>query len=229
MRFYRVVEIGANSASKPTVSITSPAQGSTVSDSITVNLAISSSIPVESVRLFVDGGEAALQLSSATQFQLNTCEFPNGERTLIAAVRNASGGETTEEVLTYAENVASSALRTVTFNNYISQFRVSTRLFGPAQSETAKFVAKFAAYSDWTLTIMNSAEVAVRTVTGTDFSLNFVWDGRGDGGATLPNGYYTARFLPFLPPSHHLRPAAAVKAVAVHLLRQVRNKRMRWG
>ena len=37
MRFYRLVEIGANTASKPTVSITSPAQSSTVSDTITVN------------------------------------------------------------------------------------------------------------------------------------------------------------------------------------------------
>lgn len=192
MRFYRVVEIGANTASKPTVSITAPMQGSTVSDTIAVNLTINSAIPVESVRLFVDGGEAALELSSATEFQLNTCEFPNGERALLAAVRNSSGGETTEEVLTYVENVAPSAPLTLTFNNYISQFRASTRVFEPAQPETTGFVASFADYSDWTLTIRDSAEVAVRTVSGTDFSLSFVWDGRGDGGAMLPNGYYTA-------------------------------------
>jgi hypothetical protein len=192
MRFYRVVEIAANSASKPTVSITSPAQSATVSGDITVTFSISSSLPVESVRLFVDGGEAALRLASATEFPLNTCEFPNGERTLLAVVRNASGGETTEAVTAYVENVAPSALRTLTFQNYISQFRVSRRVLDPAESETARFVAQFGGYSDWTLRITNTSGVAVRTVTGTDFRLNFLWDGRGDGGAPLPVAYYGA-------------------------------------
>lgn len=192
MRFYRVVEIAANNASKPTVTITSPAQGATLSDTFTANLSISSSLPVESVRLFVDGGEAALRLASATEFSLNTCEFPNGERTLLAVVRNSSGGETTEEVLTYVENVAPSALRNLTFQNYISQFRVSRRVLEPSESETARFVAQFGGYSDWTLRITNASGVVVRTVSGTDSRLDFVWNGRGDGGATLPVGYYGA-------------------------------------
>ncbi|HOF71272.1 MAG TPA: DUF6345 domain-containing protein [Verrucomicrobiota bacterium] len=193
MRFYRVVQTDTNDlANAPQVSILTPTNNSVLTGDITVSLSVTSSLPVNSIRLYVDGQEVGYQVDEATNFVINTCQLGNGSHKIFAIVENSSGSETTGETADMVANYGISPARSVIFDNFITDYRGKLRFQDPDESETNRFSANFAAYADWTLTITNQNGVAVRTVTGTDFSMEFVWDGTGDGGTNLPNGPYWA-------------------------------------
>lgn len=193
MRFYRVVQTGNfNPTNAPQVSIVSPTNSSTLTGDITVSLSVTSGSPVNSVRLYVDGMEVGYQIDTATNFIINTCQFGNGTHKLFAVVENDDGYETTGEDSTFAESYGVSPVNSVVFDNFITDYRGKLRFQDPEQSETNRFSAAFAEYADWALTITNQDGVAVRTVTGTGFGMEYVWDGTGDGGTNLPAGGYWA-------------------------------------
>ena len=82
-RFYRVMNTGVNSGTAPTVSIVSPANGSTLSGTITVSVSASSGYPLVNTKLYVDG-EEVFHDDILTNYTFNTCEWPNGPHTLFA-------------------------------------------------------------------------------------------------------------------------------------------------
>lgn len=190
-RFYRVVVAGTNSAAQTQVNIVSPATNSILSDFITVTVSVTSSLSPQSIRLFVDGQEAATQLYPETNFVINTAQFPNGAHKLFAVAEAIDGAETTLEPSNMVDDFIASPYREVTFDNFISDFRGSALFVETADGETITFKANFAAYADWTLAISNSTGVFVRTVTGTGNNMAFVWDGRDDSRNDLPVDFYS--------------------------------------
>ncbi len=191
MRFYRVVQTGTNDlANAPQVSVLSPTNNAVLTGDIEVSVSVTSSLLVNAIRLFVDGQEVGYQNDTETNFVINTCQFGNGSHKIYAVVESSTGSETTGESPDFVENYGVSPAASVTFDNFITDYRGKLRFQDPDETETNRFTANFAAYADWTLTITNQDGVAVRTETGTGFGMEFVWDGTGDGGTNLPSGPY---------------------------------------
>ena len=115
MRFYRVMLVQANdAASNPTVSITSPSGGATLSGDVAVSVVASTSDILSEIRLYVDGEEQWLSLSGTNSpgtnvFVINTCEWPNGPHVLFATAKSQSGfeGIANGPVITYGRSVSS--------------------------------------------------------------------------------------------------------------------------
>jgi hypothetical protein len=193
MRFYRVVQTDTNDlANAPQVAILSPTNNEVLTGDIAVSVAATSALTVNSIRLFVDGQEVGYQIDTATNFVINTCQFGNGPHNIFAVVENSSGSETTAEAPDFAANYGVSPPASVSFDNFITDYRGKLRFQDPEEAETNRFTANFATYADWTLTITNQDGVAVRTVSGTDLNMEFVWDGTDDSGGSLPSGAYWA-------------------------------------
>lgn len=193
MRFYRVIQTGTNNlANAPQVSIVSPTNNAALTGDIKVSVSVTSSLNVNTIRLFVDGQEVGYQNDTETNFVINTCQFGNGSHKIFAVVENSSGAETTGETADFEANYGVSPAVSATFDNYITDYRGKLRFQDFDENETNRFTANFATYADWTLTITNQDGIAVRTEIGTGFDMGFVWDGTGDGGTNLPNGPYWA-------------------------------------
>jgi hypothetical protein len=191
-RFYRVALTGTNSGVQPQVAVLSPTNGSVLSDYTSVSVGVTSVMSVVAIRLFVDGQEAGFQLYPATNFIINTAQFPNGPHRLFAVAETMDGAETTVEATAVTNNFTASPFNNVTFDNFISDFRGSALFVEPTNNETITFKANFAAYSDWTLTISNSSAVTVRTTSGTGNNMAFAWDGRGQTSNSLAADFYSA-------------------------------------
>lgn len=191
-RFYRVVLTGTNTSVQPQIAIVAPTNGSVLTDYVSVSVSVSSALAVSSIRLFVDGQEAGNQPYPATNFAINTAQFPNGPHKLFAVVETFDGSESTLEATDLINNFTASPYCSVTFDNYITDFRGSALFLETADSETIKFKANFADYSDWTLTISNLSAVTVRTVTNTGYNMTFVWDGKNNSGNVVSPNFYSA-------------------------------------
>lgn len=117
----------------------------------------------------------------------------------------------TDETSSFLENYGTSPSLSATFNNLITDYRGKIRFQDPNNGETNRFTADFATYADWTLMITNQSGTAVRTVTGTGYSMEFVWDGTDDQGATVTDGGYE----PVLSASQSSSPAPARMSFAL--------------
>jgi len=193
MRFYRVVQTDTHDvANAPQVLVLSPTNGATLTGDATATVSISTTQTINSIRLYVDGQEVGYQVDGATNFVINTCQFGNGSHSLFAVVEGSTGAETTGETSDYLPSYGVSPAAAVTFDNFITDYRGKLRFQDAEESETNRFSASFSAYADWTLSITNQNGVAVRTITGTGFDMEFIWDGTGDGETNLPAGPYWA-------------------------------------
>ena len=188
-RFYRIVKTGTNIA-PPQVSIVSPSNGAVLSGDVMVSMTATGSSPIASFELFVDGEEFDSLCGDQTNVIINTCEWANGPHTLFVVAKDATGIETTPSTNSVGAQIAVSPHVTVEFSNYVSRFWFSEDFFEPELGETQHISAVFPTNSNWTLIIRDSSSNAVRTVTGVGATMNFDWDGSGDGGASLPVGLY---------------------------------------
>lgn len=190
MRFYRIVDKGPDDlvGDEPTVSILSPTNGALVSDLLTVAVTVSTDQGEVYHRLYVDGQEMRPS-QDGTNYVINTCEWGNGPHVLFAAARSSTAidGPANSFGLT---GHAVSPFVWVTFSNLITRISFSEEFFQPSLGQTQQVSAVFAANSDWILTIRDAFSNAVRTVTGSGSSMQFNWDGNGDGGTNLPAGVY---------------------------------------
>ena len=186
-RFYRVVSEGMSTGPSPYVAISSPASAAALSGQVTVSVVATSSFPVLSTKLFVDGQEMWAS-DDGTNYVINTCEWPNGPHVLFAtAMARSSFGNSDSPVVT---GRAVSAYVSVTFTNLITKVAFTEAFFQPSLGQTQQVSASFAASVNWTLQILDENSNAVRTVTGSGGSLLFNWDGTGDGGTGIPDGLY---------------------------------------
>jgi hypothetical protein len=97
---------GSSDTTPPTVSITAPASGATVSGTATFSASASDNVGVAGVQFKVDGVNVGAEDTSAPySASWNTTTVPNGSHTLTAVARDSAGNYTT------------SAARTVTVSN----------------------------------------------------------------------------------------------------------------
>ena len=189
MRFYRILDKGTNSAAAPSVTISSPTNGATLFGDITVSVVATSPLPFVSTSLFVDGQEMDSS-DDGTNYIINTCEWPNGPHVLFATARAQSvlSGPSGPFRVDIGRGV--SAYKSVTFDNLIHTVAFSEPFFEPSLGQTQQVSAAFAANVNWTLQMIDESSNALRTVTGSGTSLQYSWDGTGDGGAIIPDGVY---------------------------------------
>lgn len=189
MRFYRIVDKGANSGDSPVVTITPMTNGASLSGQITVSVTVASSLPFVTTALYVDG-QLMDSSDDGTNYTLNTCEWPNGPHVLFATAKAQSTLSGPSGVFPITTGRGVSAYKPVTFDNLIHKIAFSEPFFEPSLGQTQQVTAAFTANVDWTLNIIDESSNTVRTVTGSGISLQFSWDGTGDGGTSIPDGIY---------------------------------------
>lgn len=189
MRFYRIANQGTNSGPSPFVVIASPTNGSVLSGQVIISVVVTSTLPLLSTELFVDGQEMKPS-DDGTNYVINTCEWPNGAHTFFATARGRSSYSGPKGVFPIDIGQAVSAYVPVTFSNLVTSIAFSQPFFEPSLGQTQQVTAAFAANVNWTLYVLDESSNAVRTVTGSGGSMLFNWDGTGDGGTAIPDGVY---------------------------------------
>jgi YD repeat-containing protein len=90
----------ANDTTPPTVTITSPASGGTVSGTITVTVSAADDTAVTGVQFFLDGNPGTDVTTAPYSASWNTTTTTNGSHTLTAVARDAAGNRTTSAPVT---------------------------------------------------------------------------------------------------------------------------------
>ena len=189
MRFYRIENRGQNNGSNPAVSITSPGDGATLSDEVTVVVSAASDQMLTSVRLYVDG-EEQYDSDDGTNFVINTTEWADGPHRLFAVAKAQSGftGLPEDNSVTYGSSVSSYV--NVTFNNLITRYDFSQAFFVPGDGQTQTVSAVFAANANWSLQVQDESSNVVRSVTGSGTSMSWDFNGNDSNGTQLPPALY---------------------------------------
>lgn len=107
----------------PTTSITSPANGATVSGTVTISASASDNVGVTKVELWLDGSLAA-SATSSYNFLFNTTTVVNGTHTIQTKAYDAAG------------NVGLSAIVSVNVNNSISPPNLTVSVTNPTNGGT---------------------------------------------------------------------------------------------
>jgi hypothetical protein len=202
MRFYRVVDQGADSLSdEPSVSITSPSSGSAASDELTVTVTASTDQPIiAGTKLYVDGQEIrppdditnwtdGVTNYETDTYSLNTCEWGNETHTLFATAQNQSGYSDLPNSPTVYTGHAVSQFVPLLFSNLITRISFSQPAFDPSSGQTQQVSAVFAANCDWTLNIVDVYSNVVQTASGSGTSMLYNWDGTSNS-VSIPDGTY---------------------------------------
>jgi hypothetical protein len=98
----------------PTTQITAPANGATVSGTVTVTATASDNVGVTSIQIYIDGTQVATGPTSPLNYSWNTANASNGSHTIFSKASDAAG------------NVGTSTTVTVTVNNGVSQLLQNT-------------------------------------------------------------------------------------------------------
>jgi hypothetical protein len=93
----------------PTAQVTAPANGSTVSGTVSVTATASDNVGVTSLQIYIDSSQMMTSTSSPLTFSWNTTNATNGTHTIYAKAMDAAG------------NVGTSSTVTVTVNNGVQQ------------------------------------------------------------------------------------------------------------
>jgi Big-like domain-containing protein/carboxypeptidase family protein/gametolysin peptidase M11 len=99
--------------SPPTVSITAPTGGETVSGSATISASASANVGVSSVTLAVDNTTVATLTSAPYSTSWNTTTIANGTHTIIATAKDAAGNSASSSVTVSVSNAVDTSPPTV--------------------------------------------------------------------------------------------------------------------
>jgi hypothetical protein len=191
MRFYRVTVTGdATSPTNPTVAVTYPTAGATLSGTLTFTVSSGSPEIMSEVELYIDGEEQR-NSSDGSNFVINTCEWLNGQHTIYAIAKSQSAIEGFTFGPPVTHGYATSTFVDVNFNNLITEVSLSQNYFEPTLGETQLVTAIFPQNVNWELQIQGFNSNTVVTATGSGNSLSYNWDGNGQGGTNIPDGAYT--------------------------------------
>jgi hypothetical protein len=121
----------------PTVSITSPASGATVSGTITASATASDNVGVTSVQFQVDGANTGAQLTAAPYaLSLDTTKLSNASHVLTAVASDAAGNHTTSSPVTIiVSNATAPTITTQPANQTVTAGQTAT--FSVAATGTA--------------------------------------------------------------------------------------------
>ena len=102
--------ITVGTAAPPSVSISSPSNGATVSGSISVSGVASDGLTISSVQVSVDGGTFSNASGTISwSFSLNTNSLSNGAHTLVAKVSDSGGNSVSSSLVDITVNNASTS------------------------------------------------------------------------------------------------------------------------
>jgi hypothetical protein len=102
-----VIELQSPDTTAPSVSITSPSSGSTVSGTITVSASASDNAGVAGVQFKADGTNIGAEDTTAPySVSWNTSAVANGVRTLTAVARDAAGNTNSSSITVNVNNIA---------------------------------------------------------------------------------------------------------------------------
>jgi thermitase len=90
----------------PTVSFSSPSNGSTVSGVLSVQVSASDNVGVSSVSLSIDGSSLGSDTTAPYSFSLNTASYNTGNHTLTATARDAAGNTSSASITINVSNVS---------------------------------------------------------------------------------------------------------------------------
>ena len=120
----QAVAVTVADTSMPTVSISAPASGSTVSGSVTVTATASDNVGVASVQFRLDGADlGGLDTTAPYSVAWNTSAATSGPHTLTAVARDAAGNVTVSQAV--AVTVADTSMPTVSISAPASGSTVS--------------------------------------------------------------------------------------------------------
>jgi len=93
---YKYGSTSSGDTTPPTVSMTAPAYGATISGTATISCTAADNVGVSSVQFQLDGANVGSADPSAPySISLNTASYPNGAHTLRAIAKDAAGNQTT--------------------------------------------------------------------------------------------------------------------------------------
>ncbi len=93
----------------PTVAITSPAPGATVSGTVLVSLSASDNFGVTKVELYINGQFVSSSSSAALSYTLDTTRFLNGSLTIAAKAYDAAGNVSSTSIHVTIDNIVDTA------------------------------------------------------------------------------------------------------------------------
>jgi subtilisin family serine protease len=118
-----------NSVPSPTASISSPSSGSTVSNSVSVDVVATDTVTITNVQWYLDGALQESSASATPNFSWNTTNCANGSHTLQAEAYDAAGsmGASALVSVTVQNSVPDTTPPTVAITSPASGFTVTAR------------------------------------------------------------------------------------------------------
>lgn len=107
---------GGNDRKAPSVSILSPANGSTIYGTINIQVNASDNVGVSSVTLYVDGKLAVTNSTAPFSISWNSASVPNGSHTIMVTAKDAAGNTTSSSVQISVNNIAGTDTTNPTIN-----------------------------------------------------------------------------------------------------------------
>ncbi|HVG57555.1 MAG TPA: PHB depolymerase family esterase [Hyalangium sp.] len=113
---------GGGDTTAPTVNVTAPANGATVSGTVTITASASDNVGVSRVEFFVDGALVGTDTSSPYSFAWNSAAVANGSHALMARAYDAAGNVGTDnDTSVTVSNSGGTTPVTVTFNSIAAE------------------------------------------------------------------------------------------------------------
>lgn len=158
----------------PTVSITSPTNGSTVSGTVTVAATAADDVGVTKVELYVDGTLSTTDTTSPYSFSLNTTSLTVGSHSLIAKAYDAAGNVTSSATVSVTKADTTAPTVSLTAPTAGATLSGTTALTASASDNVG--VSKVEFYVDGTLKGTDNASpysLSLDTTTLTNASHSF--------------------------------------------------------
>ena len=168
----------------PSVQITSPGAGSTVSGTVTIQVAASDNIGVSSVALYLDGAPAGADSAAPYSFAWNTTAAANGGHVLEARATDAAGNTASTKIpVTVSNSVADTTAPAIQITSPVNGTMLSAGASVTCQASDNVGVVKVELYVNGRLS---------RTSTAAPFSFYFSLTNVQPGTYTLIEKAYDA-------------------------------------
>lgn len=95
----------STTSAPPTVSFVTPANGSTVAGSVTVQVSATDSNPISSVTVYLDNAVVATSTAAPYTFSWNSATASNGNHTMSATAKDAAGNSATASISIGVNNI----------------------------------------------------------------------------------------------------------------------------
>ena len=113
---------GNSDTTSPTVSITNPAQGQTLSGTFTIIADAQDNVSIADVQFQMDGQSYGSKVSqSPYQYSINTLNITNGTHTISATATDTSGNQTTSNSISFIVNNNEINIETPPFSSLFSE------------------------------------------------------------------------------------------------------------